>query len=243
MCLFLLVVSCQQQTLTQNRKVPQKNALYLNDRIQAHEELNRDNKSQQQTEQSTSTPKKNPDGFFQNVFVEPQANQQKTGVDYSQVQISETKLNNKGEPEIASHVVYQSENYNPLNEQKPEQDSLKISTKDKDLKVVAVEQKNNQAQTKVATSNNPPQLIPTSPIKREVSPSSYVQVGAFASRSNANNLAKSLEKFGGVEVFPSNNSKGLLYLVRLGPFSARSEAVNMQKSMRDKGFKQAFITN
>lgn len=61
----------------------------------------------------------------------------------------------------------------------------------------------------------------------------YVQVAAFASRSNADALAKKL----GAQVAPSDGGK--FFRVRFGPFTSQTEATSAQADARKRGYPQA----
>ncbi len=61
----------------------------------------------------------------------------------------------------------------------------------------------------------------------------YVQVAAFASRSNAEALAKKL----GAQVAPSDGGK--FFRVRFGPFTSQTEATSAQADARKRGYPQA----
>jgi cell division protein FtsN len=53
-----------------------------------------------------------------------------------------------------------------------------------------------------------------------------VQVGAFGSRVNADNLVKKLMSYSGVSISPAATESGqTLYRVRVGPYGSREEAV------------------
>ncbi len=61
----------------------------------------------------------------------------------------------------------------------------------------------------------------------------YIQLGAFKSKANADNLAKSVKKLGYKAVVIK---AGNLYKVRISGFSLRKEAVNELEKLKDKGF-------
>lgn len=61
----------------------------------------------------------------------------------------------------------------------------------------------------------------------------YVQVAAFASRSNADALAKKL----GAQVAPGDGGK--FFRVRFGPFTSQTEATSAQADARKRGYPQA----
>ncbi len=101
------------------------------------------------------------------------------------------------------------------------------------------------------TKNTPkkPSLSPTPFPKKKVTPvlakekkesvsipkkgSFYIQLGAFKSKVNADNLAKSIKDLGySVTVVKANN----LYKVRIPGFSLRKDAVDVLNKLKNKGF-------
>ncbi len=104
---------------------------------------------------------------------------------------------------------------------------------------------------KIVIKNTPPKksVLPTPLPKKKVTPASkkekkegvstpkkgsfYIQLGAFKSKANADNLAKSVKKLGyKVAVIKA----GKLYKVRIPGFSIRKDALNELDKLKDKGF-------
>lgn len=69
-----------------------------------------------------------------------------------------------------------------------------------------------------------------------------VQVGAFASRQNADNLRAGLsKKFADVHVSTFFDGRQTLYRVRVGRYHSRDDAQDAARILADEGFKQTFI--
>lgn len=63
----------------------------------------------------------------------------------------------------------------------------------------------------------------------------FVQLGAFNSEDSANNLKKQLQKFGAINVIPTDIGGGKFYRVRLGPYDAKDEADLALQEVKDFG--------
>jgi len=80
-------------------------------------------------------------------------------------------------------------------------------------------------------------VIQTEPQKTEI----WIQVGAFHSRDNADNLLSSLGTIGAGGVFETTREGRILYRTRLGPLESVEEADRMLKQVYKRGFSGAEI--
>ena len=86
----------------------------------------------------------------------------------------------------------------------------------------------------------PIQATPVAPAQRETTPASarfYLQLGAFSSRANAEQLARRVraDGHGATEVSEIQTANALLYRVRLGPLASAAEAERLASQMGPYG--------
>ncbi len=69
----------------------------------------------------------------------------------------------------------------------------------------------------------------------------YIQAGAFSNPQNAENLKKSLESFGPVQLYETSVNEQKLLRVRMGPFETQKNAQELLEKLKTAGYNQAKI--
>ena len=69
----------------------------------------------------------------------------------------------------------------------------------------------------------------------------YIQAGAFSNIQNAENLKKSLEEFGPVQLYETTVNNKTLIRVRMGPFESKENAQELLEKLKTVGYNQAKI--
>lgn len=82
------------------------------------------------------------------------------------------------------------------------------------------------------------------PAEDTVPPRLYLQVGAFVSQDNAEQLRQRLEHadFQQVQVLASTHDNATLYHVRIGPLPNVGASDNLAQRIADHGIRNAFVT-
>lgn len=145
------------------------------------------------------------------------------------------------QPGEENTILYAEEGVQPLNNEQNNSSGIVSITKPIADTVV------NSVSISTVSAVQPVQIsgksVNTSEEPKLIAPISghYIQAGAFSNIQNAENLKKSLEEFGPVQLYETTVNDKTLMRVRMGPFETEKNAQELLEKLKTAGYNQAKI--
>jgi len=112
-----------------------------------------------------------------------------------------------------------------------------VNLKAKTTRALAQKPKSSSSAVDLLASSRGTNVVETSPVKTDI----WVQIGAFHSETNAQNLINKFSELSSGNIFQISKDGRILYRARLGPISSVNEADKLLHKILQRGFDGAEI--
>lgn len=148
---------------------------------------------------------------------------------------------------VSSEIVQQTLQPKPQIQPTPEQEQMVAAGKQSEEAIeydLSKPEEDAKPEVKVAEPKKPAKKISISKVSSKTSNKGlFVQVGSFASISNANNTLEKMSAFHKGKVVETTAGDKTIYRVLLGPFTSKPKALALVKKITDSGHEAVLMRN
>ena len=130
-----------------------------------------------------------------------------------------------------------TDNYDPSVPQTVAASKPSVSLRAKTTRALAQKPKSSSSAVDLLASSRGINVLETSPVETDI----WVQIGAFHSETNAQNLINKFSELSSGNIFQISKDGRILYRARLGPLSSVNEADKLLHKILQRGFDGAEI--